>query len=372
MKSKGIRLAAMGDAMLDRSVGTHIVQHPERFAMRDIRECIAPDAMVFLNLETPVGTRGIPDAKQHPNVTFRSHPDCLQVLKRIGVSVVSLGNNHMLDYGEAALRDTLEHLDAAGIRHVGAGRNYKEANRPLTMEINGLKIAMLSHVFIYSTSTRMAKKNTAGVSDHRIRKILPRIRELRRAGYIVIVSLHWGNEYSFYPIPYQMQQARRMIDNGAALILGHGPHYPQGIEHHGDGTIVYSLGNFMFDEPHRYANRSFIYQAELDDKGRVRSQHLNPFRIVNGAPVLSEGRQKEVLIKFVHHLGIVYQNKNRAFWRKINNYYFNDVWARAVINRSLRFALLPPWSFYFSVGLKNYISKIKIANLATIFRQLQN
>ena len=78
---------------------------------------------------------------------------------------------------------------------------------------------------------------------------------------------HWGYEYSFYPLPYQMRSARQMIDAGASVILGHGPHYPQGIERYRDGRIVYSLGNFIFDEPHKYANRSFVFGVEIDGSG---------------------------------------------------------------------------------------------------------
>ena len=78
------------------------------------------------------------------------------------MSVVSLGNNHILDYGESALVETLEHLDAAGIKWVGAGRNYEEANRPLLLEIGGRKLAFLSYAFIYSVNSRMASARRVG------------------------------------------------------------------------------------------------------------------------------------------------------------------------------------------------------------------
>jgi len=211
------RLAAMGDVMLDREVGKHVKDKPEDFLFNNIRSVLKHYDVIFLNLENPVGTKGTPHPIQDPQVTFCCHPDSLQVLKNIGADIVSLGNNHMLDYGETALFETLEHLDALGIKHVGAGRNYKEANRPLLMECNSKKIAFLSYVFIYSASTMMARGNKPGVSDYRINRILPAIRDLSLSGYQVIVSIHWGIEYCLYPLPYQMKQARRMIDSGGVL-----------------------------------------------------------------------------------------------------------------------------------------------------------
>jgi poly-gamma-glutamate capsule biosynthesis protein CapA/YwtB (metallophosphatase superfamily) len=360
------RLVAMGDVMLDRQVGKHFKEKPEDFRFSELRTVLKGDDLIFLNLENPVGTRGVSDRIQDPNVTFRCHPSTLQVLKNIGVVVVSLGNNHMLDYGEEALVETLEHLDAAGIRHVGAGRNYEEANRPLVMEFNGRKIAFLSHVFIYSASTKRARAQRAGVSDYRIGKILSRISQLKATGHQVIVSLHWGIEYCFYPLPYQKQQARAMIDHGASLILGHGPHYPQGIERYKNGEIVYSLGNFIFDEPHRFANRSFIYGVEMSKAGDLLSRTVIPVRLVNHIPRLVMGKDADRFRRFILQMNEVYLRKPECFWKGISNIYFQDIINRIIRMRSIKFVFLPPLSFYFSVGIRNYFAKVSFKNVALI------
>ena len=112
------------------------------------------------------------------------------MLKGLSVNVVALGNNHMLDYGEDALVETLELLDAAGIRQVGAGGNYKEANAPLLLEQSGRRLAVLSYAFIYSVNTRMVTRSTAGIADHSLSRILPHIRDLTSSGFDVIVTLH--------------------------------------------------------------------------------------------------------------------------------------------------------------------------------------
>ena len=282
----------MGDAMLHRDVQEHFYKTPNDFNLPQVNEILNNYDLKFLNLENPVGINGTPHPIQLPRVTFCSHPDTLQILKNLKIDTVSLANNHMLDYGETALAETLQNLDKENIKHVGAGRNYNEANQPLLMEVNGIKLAFLAYVFIYSASTDWARENRAGTSDFHIKKILPRIRELKSNGYLVFVSMHWGDENSFYPIPYQCKQARQMIDTGASLIIGHGPHYPQGIEDYKDGRIIYSLGNFIFDEPHFYAKRSFIYGLEIDEDGKLLNAQIYPFRIENHLPKILYGKEK--------------------------------------------------------------------------------
>jgi len=363
-----IRLAAMGDVMLARDVGRHFRNKPEDFTLDGIRNILNNYDIVILNLENPVGTKGVPHPIQDPNVTFCCHPEALQVLRNLNTTIVSLGNNHMLDYGEAALCETLEHLDAQGILYVGAGRNYEEANRPLLVDKKDKKLAFLSHVFIYSASTRMATKDNPGVAEYRMKKILPKIRQLNLQGYQVIVSVHWGHEYSFYPIPYQMEQARAMIDMGALLIIGHGPHYPQGIEDYRGGKIIYSLGNFIFDEPHKYANRSFIYGVEIDSGNKLKNEKTYPVQIENHIPFVLNGGNKKSLNNLIHNLSHIYKGKSNVFWKDVSNKYFNDIVRRVSSMKSFKFICLPPLSFYVSVGFKNYIHKIKIKNILSLIR----
>ena len=348
----------MGDIMLDRAVGQHFRSQPDAFAMPEIATVLRDYDLVFANLENPVGVNGSPHPIQNPNVTFCCHPESLKVLKNLGVSVVSLGNNHMLDYGPVSLEETLHYLDANGIRHVGAGRNYEEANRPLLTTIKGNQVAILSYVFLYSASTERATRSTAGVSDHRIHVIIPRIRDLVRAGYQVLVSVHWGAEYSFFPLPYQMRQARQMIDAGATMIIGHGPHYPQGIETYKGGKIIYSLGNFIFDEPFLYANRSFIYGIEIEKSNQLGNEKMYPVHIRNHVPSLVRGKDEERMRRLVKKLSELYGTRRKRFWQRQNSLYFGDIVHRVQYMKSLKFIALPPVSFYMEVGARNYARKL--------------
>jgi poly-gamma-glutamate synthesis protein (capsule biosynthesis protein) len=366
-----VRIAAMGDTMLGRRVGERFRARPEDFTMPAIADFLRAHDIVFLNLECPVSANGRPDPIQKPNVTFRAEPATLQILKDLGVTVVSLGNNHMLDYGPEALSDTLRHLDDAGIRRTGAGHDYEEANAPLHLEFGNSRIAFLSHVLIYSASTRMATRHDAGVSDHRIERILARIRALRSQGYVVVVSLHWGLEYAFYPLPYQRRQAKKMIEAGASLILGHGPHYAQGIESYGHGQIVYSLGNFVFDEPYAYSNRSFIFSVGLRPDGELVEPRITPVQIGEShVPQLCDGRSRERMLRMVDALSQAYLRVDDRLWRKISSRYFSDIVNRVLSAKSTRFLSLAPISFYMDVGVTNGLKKLRLRNLRAVAQKL--
>jgi poly-gamma-glutamate capsule biosynthesis protein CapA/YwtB (metallophosphatase superfamily) len=357
-----VRIAALGDIMLARDVGRHYVNKPDDFKLEEIAGILGQYDLVIANLENPVGIKGAPHPKQDPHVAFRCHPDTLAVLKNLNVDVVSLGNNHLLDYGEETLFESLHYLEKANIAHVGGGKDYAQANKPACFSIRGMKIALLSSVMIYSASTERAAAKKPGVADYRIAPLLANIRALKRKGYTVLVTVHWGLEYCFYPVPYQRLQARRMIDAGASLILGHGPHYPQGIEDYQQGQIVHSLGNFIFDEPHYYSNKSFVYGAELDGSGRMLSKSIYPVNIINHIPVLDERFDRSRTAVLVSNLDKIYQRKDKKFWKGINNRLFRDIVMRVTTMKSWKFVLLPPPTFYFTIGVKNLLEKVKINN----------
>ena len=199
-------------------------------------------------------------------------------------------------------------------------------------------------------------------------RILPKIgRSVGPATMSSSCSIGEGST-RFYPLPYQMRQARRMIDEGASLILGHGPHYPQGIEHYRGAPIVYSLGNFIFDEPHKFANRSFIYGVELDGAGRVRRSEIFPVHLERHVPALVHGERKLRLERLIDNLGAAYPQKRRQFWNDISHAYLTDLCGRVMRTKSAKYLFVPPWSFYRDVGLARIFRKLRPANMLALFR----
>ena len=360
-------LAAFGDVMLDRDVGQHFQSAPGDFAMPDIREALSDCDLVFANLENPVSRNGKPHAIQNPRVTFRARPESLDILENLGVGIVSLGNNHMLDYGETALTDTLKHLDERGIKHAGAGRNTSEANRPVLIEKNSVSLAFISHTLIYSASTLAAKQTSPGVADPNIKGILESISTLASQGHQVVVSLHWGIEYGFYPLPYQREYALRMVDAGAVLILGHGPHYPQGVEDYGRGLIFYSLGNFIFDEPYFFAKRTFIPRVTITNQGVNKQFDIVPVELPNHVPRVMTGARGKKMVRLIESLYPIYARKDRHFLRHVNDVYFPDVYWRCRTMKSLKFLFLPLLSFYRQVGSKNILKRFSLKNFGKLF-----
>ena len=207
------------------------------------------DADVFmLNNEFPYSTRGTPTVGK--TYTFRASPDTAGWLGDMGVDLVSLGNNHAYDYGETALLDTLDTLDAMHMPYVGAGRNLAEASKPATFDCNGMKVGILCSTQIEqmdNPDTRGATEDSAGVfrcwDDS---KLLQAIQETKQRCDVVMVYIHWGTEKEEKQSWWQTSRVQAMADAGADFIIGDHPHVLQGAEWHGDTFVFYSLGNFLF------------------------------------------------------------------------------------------------------------------------------
>ena len=372
MQPQHLKIAALGDIMLDREVGKHFVEKPEDFDFIEIGKILSQYDIVLANLENPVGIGGKAHPKQDPNVAFCSHPRTLEVLKKLNVNIVTLANNHLLDYGEQSLKDTLTHLDDVNILHIGGGRNYDEANKPAFFNIRGQKIALLASVMIYSASTEKATTSQAGVADYSTKKLISNIKKLRKQGYLVLVTIHWGVEYCFYPLPYQRNQAKKMIDAGASLIIGHGPHFPQGIEPYKNGEIIHSLGNFIFDEPYRYAKRSFIYGASLSKDAKIIEREIFPVTLNNHYPILDPKGEESKTGILVNNMHTMYQRKNKLFWQRINNRWFSNIAWRVSTMGSWKFIWLQPLSFYFSLSPSGLLKKFNLQNIKWTLNVIMN
>ena len=199
--------------------------------------------------------------------TFRADPRVLSVLKG-RFDAMSVANNHSGDYGKDAFIETLAHLDAAGIRHFGGGKNLSEAHAPLWIEAKGLRVAVLGYNEFKPRSFE-AGASHPGVAWSEDSQVIADIRAARKAGAdLVIPFMHWGWEREPEPGPRQRDLARRMIDAGADIVVGGHPHVTQGAEIYRGRPIIYSLGNFVFDGfDLPAARRGWILRLSLDKRG---------------------------------------------------------------------------------------------------------
>jgi poly-gamma-glutamate synthesis protein (capsule biosynthesis protein) len=232
-----------GDVMMDRGI-ERTLQNTGIYPFFDVHDLLNDSTFTFVNLETSVSRIG---ERVNKLYTFKSRPETLSYLTNAGINIVSLANNHTMDYGTIALIHTISNLDVYGIMHTGAGMNIDEATTPVILETNGIKIGVLAYGDIYPISL-YARENRPGVAGIYIDRMISNIQTLRESVDFVVVSLHWGIEYDDFIQPVQQRIAYRLIDNGANLIIGHHPHVLQGIERYNDGMIFYSMGNFIFDQ----------------------------------------------------------------------------------------------------------------------------
>lgn len=198
------------------------------------------------NEEFPFSDGGTPAPDKQ--FTFRVAPENIKLFKELDLDLVTLANNHALDYGETALMDSIDTLEKAGIRHIGAGKNLDEARKAVTVSIKGKTISFIAATRVIPEATWAAGPQSAGLfSAYDEGKLLAEdIREAKKSSDYVIVYLHWGEERKEMPNDAQKLLAHAAVDAGADLVVGAHPHVLQGIEYYKGVPVVYSLGNFIF------------------------------------------------------------------------------------------------------------------------------
>jgi len=213
--------------------------------------------LVVGNLETPLTDKAEPTANKNKDsirvgreFVFKAEsPGVAQGLKDAGFAVLTLANNHMLDYREAGLRDTLARLKAAGIATAGAGLDFEGAVRPCTVKVKGMEVVFLSASDVVPKDYEATPTRPGIASMKDDNAFMERVKATRKANpkALLVLCLHWGVEASFSPTGRQKELAHAFIDAGADLIIGHHPHRMQGVELYKGKPIFYSLGNFQFD-----------------------------------------------------------------------------------------------------------------------------
>lgn len=246
---------------------------------KDILKCLSEDLInemnaadiMMLNNEFAYSTRGTKE--QNKSFTFRAAPDRVEILKKMGVDIVSLANNHALDYGPDALLDTFDTLDGAGIDYVGAGNNLDRAKAPVYYTIGDKKIAFIAASRVVFKMDWYASDNGLGmIGTYDPALIVESIKEAEKNSDFVIMFVHWGIERENYPVDYQRDLARKYIDAGADAVIGCHPHVMQGFEFYQGKPIAYSLGNFWFN---KNTEKSGLLKLYLDPDKTVRVQ-INP------------------------------------------------------------------------------------------------
>ena len=241
--------------------------------------------LFVVNLECPFTLRG---EKLPKNFNFRARPELVAALEAGGVDVVSLANNHMVDYGPDGLTDTLATLAQSHIAAFGAGSTLSEARRPKVVKVNGIRMAFLGYFFLGDRNIEpaqvMATERSPGVAGHfndlaaMAAMVRTDVRAAKGLADVVVPFFHWGREGQARPEPYQIELAKAAIDQGAAAVVGSHPHVLQGIVRYKGAPIAFSLGNFVFGGNWDPKNkRTALLELTVDSKRVVDARVIPAF-----------------------------------------------------------------------------------------------
>lgn len=260
-----------------------VLPYNERYISKEVQEYLKSFDMIIGTLETAIGTN-IPydEVKMggRMNIIYSRNEDFYRV-KELGVNIVSLANNHIGDLGEKGLSNTIEILKANDISYCGAGHNIKEASKPLIIEKENKKIAILAYCSSDPNQVAYVPVATAdswGVNPFDIHVAKQDIKRYKELCDYVIVMVHWGKEYSPYPMKEIKKDSYEMANAGVDLIIGTHTHSVQPHITRKNTHIYYSLGNFLFPDFYMHPPRPIYYPKE-DEIPNIKTTYIYPFPI---------------------------------------------------------------------------------------------
>lgn len=297
-----IEISFVGDVTFVNPLEKHSLKHGYDYPWKHVEKYFADDDISMINLETAVTSKGTKMPEKEFN--FRSKPKHAEQMKKISIEYAALANNHTLDYGRDGFLDTLSNLKKNGIKYGGGGENLTTALEPAVFDIEGKKVGILSYSRViptvdwYATSKR---SGLVGAYDSQLKGVLEQIKKLDNKYDLLIVSVHWGKMYKDYPRKEEEIAARKLVDAGADMIIGHHPHVMQGIEVYKGKPIFYSMGNFIFPNLGGKSDITFIGKAKLENDTFSKIEMI-PCKIVSGRPIPLEGDER---IKAIRDLKVL-------------------------------------------------------------------
>jgi poly-gamma-glutamate capsule biosynthesis protein CapA/YwtB (metallophosphatase superfamily) len=276
-----LRLALAGDTMLGRGVAERLRNDPRAALVApEVIEAVASADLFVLNLECCISERGERLAAPRKPFFFRAPPIAAERLAELGVDAVTLANNHALDYGPVALLDTLDHLDRAGIAHVGAGADADAARAPATIAAENMRLRVVAASDHPAGCAAGPGRPGIAYADLRAGEVPAWLLEAARpdsGADPVLVTPHWGPNMRAEPLDVVRRAAAALVAAGATLVAGHSAHVFQGVA----GRVLYDLGDFVDDYAVDGALRNdlgLLWLVTIDD-GRPRRLEALPLTL---------------------------------------------------------------------------------------------
>jgi len=285
----------------------------------DVLPILREGDLRIVNLECALSGDSSPVWKS--GSVFKGRPVHISGLTAVPFEVVTLGNNHVFDYGPEAFRQTLKLLSESSIRSVGAGMSVEEARRPLMIDLNGVRIGIIN----FSEGEDLTSAVSGpGVFGWEVDEVVDSVRAIRPGVDVILVICHGGVEYIPFPPPYLAEAFRRIADAGADLIVGHHAHVPQGVEICNGVPICYSLGNFVFyqETDLYYRKLGYLVKAGVSRAGLAHI-HLIPYEIGSECLRLLRGEESALFFESLKKVSLPLADQEgiTAAWHGFLRYY---------------------------------------------------
>jgi len=282
------RICFTGDVMLARGVSSKIRNKGKGFMFDSIRSALEQYKYRFINLECPITKLNYPPDKPY---SFRADSNYLGILTSAGITHATLANNHIDDQRPAGALDTYNLLIENGITPIGLKSKNDTICRPAEIDLSKRKVAVFGALGI-----DMKLSNIWYCRDSHFLKSLELYKK-KNPGSFVICYVHWGIEYYDHPSYDQILDAKKMIDLGADMIIGHHPHVIESIRYYKGKPILYSLGNMIFDQHDPDTKKGIIAGLTVEDSA-VETE-ITPYNIKEDRPVPMEPNEKQNLKEYL-------------------------------------------------------------------------
>jgi len=310
-QTRPVRVVAVGDILLGAESQRRLDKNGYNWPLSRLGKTVAGHDLLVGNLEGPITTRGEP-VSESKGYIYRTKPAAAVALGSFGFDLVSLANNHSLDYGTVGLFDTMSYLEGAGIEHFGAGRNRAEAAQGIVIKRAGVRIGFVGFMKNYGAYDKefafFAKSKRPGIAKLSEKTVKKAFARLRPQVDVLIASVHWGSNYKDVT-RFQKRWGPRLARWGADVVIGHHPHVVQGFEIVDGVPILYSLGNFVFGTRGRFRkiekpfHHGWVAHIEITD-ARVSSVRLQAIKTDNTKvkyqPRPARKRNLESIVKAVN------------------------------------------------------------------------
>lgn len=290
--------------------------------IKSIQPILHDKDILISNIEAPITNADTPIKKSGPNLKLDL--SCIEFIKTAGIDVACLANNHIGDYGNESVLETIDILRKNNINTVGAGKTKDEAVKPLIMEKNGRRIAVLAYA---ENEFGTAEERKPGSSPLDPLNNIRQIKDVSKSVDITLVIIHGGNEYNPIPSPRMVKTCRSFAEAGAAAVVAMHTHCPQGFEIFNRIPIIYSLGNFLFDIPSKemiipegsYWWRGYMAGIWFSDENMALGFEITPYEFgpeATGINLLT-GTDREKFLKYLLYIsGLIVDRKElELLWR---------------------------------------------------------